>query len=959
MEDRGSTLITVIVAIAFVTILASIILGTTVMNVRMKGIDKIAKDDFYYAEKTLNDVYTGIGLELAKEAGAKYEAAFLKVGTVDLLDPSKDYNLAENAEKEFRSTFLSGANAYLSGLTTDVLNSFVQDPSRGRIESIGDVKYQERSGKETTDVTKASRVVLKDVKVLGVDNTDFQSVITTDIVIVAPTLDFLGTNAEVWDYGLIANEGLYILGDSSVTGNVYAGVHSDERSGDITDPDYDYAFSDDDYKEDTDEYARSGVYGGINIKDGVAVFKGNYIVSKGDINLSTSTPRDSTKHPGLKVYTPASEGDANLANLWCNSLRTIKKADLDQIPIPTTTPTPTATPTPTPTPTGIPTWPYPTIDVNANIFALNDMILNADNSSVVISGNYYGYNDKTVPDVLGKKTGRDDAESSAIIVNGSNAYLDMRAINNFVLMGKAYIDFTSDASTNKTSITSLKQVVPTAESVALKTNQQLYLVPPDFLDGPNPAEDTSDSHTFSINIPQTDLEKWFGYKYLDTSGGLASMHSTYKVPVTSPVTNVYYDYLVFNDTVNWKPKILIDLTNGKPIKDSETGEIQIDKDPDYGTDIYESSSDPLGTGGSVSSKTKFFYDIMNAKKAYEFAFNKGTDSDIPAASAEELDPATSADRKKELKEERKKQFIEIKEAKQVQPSAYRIYERINRSMDYDYFNLERCIVGDTAHMDNAHYYAKNAVINYDRVGSDIQTNVLNNTDGMLRYASYPTSLYNRYRWLCTRLDGNENLLLDQDPGAPPEVGGLSEWVVDTTAPISHFVQIGSIGTMSITDSIDAANADGLNPGPFGSVIATDSSLTIPDDLPAAARTGSTFKGIAIVDGDIIVDSGWNVDGLLMATGTITLKGNNNINYNKGLIQSRIEKEMDIIKNDDVHSTWADAVEDKDYLLITYLIDPNTGSLMYDVEPGTKVKRDRIEADYNDFIFYENWQKGEK
>ena len=69
------------------------------------------------------------------------------------------------------------------------------------------------------------RVALRKVQVSVTDTTGFQSVITTDIIITIPTVDFLGTNADVSDYGLIANGGLYIVGGSSgceINGNVYA-----------------------------------------------------------------------------------------------------------------------------------------------------------------------------------------------------------------------------------------------------------------------------------------------------------------------------------------------------------------------------------------------------------------------------------------------------------------------------------------------------------------------------------------------------------------------------------------------------------------------------------------------------------------------------------------------------------------------------------------------------------------
>jgi hypothetical protein len=883
-DNNGSTLITVIVAIAFVTILVTIILGTTVVNVRMKGIDRRTKDDFYYAERSLNDIYTGLGQELAVIAGDEYEAAFKKVGTVEGLD---DFNMAETAEKDFRKKFMKKVHDTLIGLDEATLQQYVLTSSKGHVDKIGAKEYQKKNGESALGEEDAYRFVLKDVQVSVTDASGYRSVISTDIVITIPTVDFLGTNADVSDYGLIANKGLYIEGNSEITGNVYAGVHSTAISQDA------------DYDERTDEFSRTPVYGGINIKNGKAIFDGNYIISKGDINLAGTNPQ-------IKVNSPAAGADVNLANLWFTSIRTISDANI--------------TPIPTPTPSPL----EPTIDINANIFALNDMTLNADNSSVVIKGNYYGYNDggSGITDVLGKKSGRDDAVNSAIIINGSKAYLDMRDINNFVLMGKAYVDFTSDTETNAAGTAT--QVVPTAESVALKTNQQLYLVPPDFLDGPNPVQGGSGVFTL---IPTADLQKWFGYDYLDAS----RIHEKYKVSTSGG--DVYYDYLVFNDSVNWKPSdsstLGTDTENEKYIVNKNTS------DGTYKIVKYTRSTESLGTGGSISSKAMFFLKIMTARNEYEYRRTHG-DPDATGRS--------------------ESQFIEYKESLIEQhPSAYRLNERINLSMGYEYFDLSQCVVGNLTAPADAHYYAKNAVVNYERDASDkIQSNVLNNTDGMLRYSGYTQNLYNRYIFLCTELDGKEDKLLEAADLGTPKMG---EWVVDSPAPISHFVKLDNIGTMAITDSIDAATDEGLKPGAFGVCIAQNTDLDL-GSVPAAALTSGTFKGVAIVDGNITVPTNMKVDGLLMATGTITLKGNNKINYNKGLIQSRIEKEMNIVKNKD--AGVADAY--KNYYLINYLSKDNTEGnpeLIYQVDAGSKIKRDRIEADYNDFVHYENWQKGEK
>lgn len=905
-DDKGSTLITVIVAIAFVTILTSIILGTTLVNIRMKGIDIRTKDDFYYAEKALNDIYTGLGQDLTVLAAKRYEEAFEKVGD------DSDYSIAEKAETEFRQNFAKDAHDLLPTAPADIavkLKEYITSTARGEsVDKVGSVFYQKKDGSEfdeteTNPWEKAYRIVIKDVQVSAKDSSGYRAVITTDIVIGIPTVDFLGTNADVSDYGIIADKGLYIEGTGSgttvITGNVYAGIHKTANSVDSG------------YQEITDEFSRQNFYGGINIDSADVELKGNYIISKGDINLTGTNPK-------LKVYLDA--GGSNLANLWFTSLRTLKSASIT--PAPEKPPLTTAT-----------------IDINANTFALNDLALNADNSSARIGGNYYGYNDNTLADslgILGEVTGRDDTKSSAIVINGNRTSLDMGGIDTFVLMGKAYIDFTSDTINTDPSGTP-KQVVPTSEGVAIKTNQQVYLVPPDFLDGPNPAvggePGSADEVKFEIN--STLNSDWFGFKYLDYGDGaspnLDSIHTAFSVKQkknrpADPDVWVYYDYLNFNDKV-WMPTFADGKINGYE-------------------DVPDNTGKELGTGGSISSKQKFFYDIMTATE----------------------DP--------------------ILESK-TQPSAWRLKQRIDLStVNTSYFDLKGCLIGSATA--DAHFYSKNAVVNYERVSdTSIQSNVRGNTDGMFRYAKYPQHLFRRYKWLCTKLDGKEDTPYGEVAahgetpidGELPDIPDNKEWTEEWPSgtdesnkkiPMRHFVKLANLKTT--TDNYNntlIADSKGLKPGAFGTVIVkkmqgSDPTLVLKGstdgttEVPSQAIIGSTFKGVVIVDGNIEVPVNTNVDGLLMATGTITLKGNNKITYDKGLIQSRIEKEMNLIKN--LNPSDPDYANPyKDYYLINYLADDSTGTskLIYQVEKGSKIKRESIEADFNEFMHYENWQKGEK
>lgn len=907
-DNSGSTIVTVIVAIAFVTILTSIILSTTVMNMHMKGIDRNMKDDFYHAEKALNDIYTGIGQEMSVIAGEEYDKAFSKVGTVEA---GVDFGLAEASEREFRKNFITRARNKFPVDLDDLkvkLSSFITETTRSTVDSVGDIVIEKKDGTVTTPSDLPYRLRIRNLQVSSTDSLGYQSVISTDIVIYIPSADFFGSNVDITDYGIIANKGLYINGDATIKGNVYGGIH----------PKTEYTTIDRSMYSTDADYNAANLYGGINVKNGKVNFEGNYIVSKGNINLFG-------KSAGIKVGDPTIS-DANLPNIWFDSLKTIKKADDTFV-------------TSDPTDTGS------SIELYSNTYALNDLELNADRSTVKIAGNYYGYNDKTLPNpdklLLGYMEKREDAESSAIIINGSSCTLDMKDINTFVLMGKAYVDFTTNGGSVETDAT---PVVATAEGVALKTNQQLYLVPIDFLNCPNPIGGTEFTGTYSgkfdISTSKEDIRKWFGYKYVipkdvadsdETSAdknksgvtdanAYKEIYKTYKVTLgpAGDTEVVYYAYLDFNDKV-WIPQLDV---SGKV-----TGYIE------------DTSGKPIGSGGfgpntgaSVSSKTAFFAEIMSSVK-----------------------PTTPEE--------------ENIEDKKIQPSAYRLRERIEKSMKYSYFDLKKCVVGDSAHPDDAILYAKNAIVSYEKSGTEIQSNLVGNTVGMVRFADYPQNMFHRYQWLCTKLDGKESTNLKDDPGSPIRDVATDttkdEWKASSESdapPMSHFVMINAI-TSSTDTSLSAkrteANAAGLKRTAYGDCIVKHGDFDI--DSSTATVGGKTFKGIAIVDGNITVKNGYNAYGLLMATGTITIEGGDSvITYDKGLIQSRIEKEMQLVKQDE----GAAVAAYKDYYLISYLSDTsrmagdvsNTKRL-YNVTPGSAIKKERIEADYNEFVQYENWKKG--
>lgn len=143
----------------------------------------------------------------------------------------------------------------------------------------------------------------------------------------------------------------------------------------------------------------------------------------------------------------------------------------------------------------------------ARTYVADDLSLNGDDCNITIKGKYLGFgrNNANTSDPTGKAS-----TSSAIIVNGRNCTLDMTDINYLLLAGKAYVKLTEDSS------------YVTGDSMGLKGNQEIYLVPSGYL---KKKQDSSD-RTYVANPtskPENvaiDLSSFFAYRLglLTTTG---------------------------------------------------------------------------------------------------------------------------------------------------------------------------------------------------------------------------------------------------------------------------------------------------------------------------------------------------------------------------------------------------------------------------------------------------------
>ena len=818
LNNDGSTLIVVLVAVSFLLIIAAIVMTVSSANVRMKQIEYATKQNFYVDEIGLDDVYNGIGKEVSKALSRAYAKTLIDATA------SGKYNTQKAAYGAFAGFLktelinLYGEDVFLQ-TTLDKLNGYISRSKSGEslevisysgIEILADPEIKAPAGDGSgADIPVVLwQYILKDVKVKYIEADRYESVITTDIVIEVPYINFFQDFSHVLDYSLIGNKGIYFKGTEGadaqayIEGNVYAGIDTD-RTNNATYMGYVYG---------------STPYDGMNFYKSVVKFKdSSYIVSKGDINICESAVTIESELSSLKEAQ---------SNLWAENIRTVENGK-------STSPVVNASLTPS------------VLNATANVFAADDLELNARNSSVTVKGNYYGYNfnnststyetweNKNLKDKYSTTSSIKAANttSSSILVNGMNSTLDLREVNTLMVAGVAYVDIKDSDKSYAAMANDEAREYRTGESISVRYNQFMYLAPAEILNGVSNPQQNGSTNGAEVcpsanNVKLTD---WFGQEFLDTSG-------------ESPVIPVVYS-----------------------------------------------------DGG-----TSYTYYYLKIKSGMEEAYvNSFMSAGNPGSGGNAMDK-----QKWELQQEIKKKAAASGIASLIIPGgggSTKIYTT--------------GLLTDTS--------------------TSVQTLKENgmSTDVM---ATRSATLQKRYAQLYVNLDPNSLESVEDSKKSSSDY------------PLKAFLNTDAFSGMV---SLSGKKVEGVK----------DAGVWISTGLASTELnlSSQTQKGIVLCEGDLtITGNGGTFEGLIIATGKIKVEGNVIIKANRGVVQAVLEAEQRSVMELDEEVTDAEDVELNEfashYFLNTVLTD------ITELDPEDIVDMDKrvTSTEYTDYIYYNNWRKGE-
>lgn len=494
LNNRGSSFVMLVVTIAFLSVLATSILVAVGFSYRLKVYNLNSRDNFYYVEQALDEIYAGVGNIAVNNLRQAY------ADTLEILiyyDPvQKEYvpMKDEDANLLMKKTFMEymRAETALSMATvTGSTDTYLQQTLKS-YNTNPDVVVDVSKAK--LDITGTDQVVIRNVTVKrtakysgGNTVDDYIQSITTDIVVGEPdyNVSFSTDSARystIYDFALVADAGVEVTGATSqvnVSGNVYA-------AADFYNKDYDaekngtktlsntytqkatdvssYLKSEDRYKQ-CDGLREQSMYSGFYINAANVILQSTNLIVPGSLAVFNG---------GQLVVSAKENGSVIPSEMW-----------VDNIDLGGYSPAAGAS----------------RADLYANAHVYDDLTIDADGASLKMQGAYYGYNyshvadnrtfiepaEKNYQNASGDNI-NDHYNSSSIILNGQDTTLDFEDLDKLYIAGRSYIEMSKKVSKNETELSddetvetktftydnTIKDYI-TGESLSVKSNQVAYM----------------------------------------------------------------------------------------------------------------------------------------------------------------------------------------------------------------------------------------------------------------------------------------------------------------------------------------------------------------------------------------------------------------------------------------------------------------------------------------------------
>lgn len=222
MNNKGFSLILVIVCMTLIGVLATMIISMSVNNVQMRVVEEEASDNFYSAEEVLDEIRANVEKKASQSLGDAYTLFLQKYAAT----------LPKNRESMFVKTLSDILEAqFVSDFDTNYNETAFRTEYLGVAAGTGDVTIGQATGVSVQNATdgKSSTITIQGLTISYKDQ-GYETSIKTDLVVKITYPQFFedstAVGSEFLDYAIIADGDVKKDSGASgtfITGNVYTG----------------------------------------------------------------------------------------------------------------------------------------------------------------------------------------------------------------------------------------------------------------------------------------------------------------------------------------------------------------------------------------------------------------------------------------------------------------------------------------------------------------------------------------------------------------------------------------------------------------------------------------------------------------------------------------------------------------------------------------------------------------
>ena len=234
-NNKGSSVVLVLVVIAFVGMLVSMSAFMSYYNWMAKYNDKQSKVNFYSAEAALAEINAGLQNVVSNAMTISYSYA-LQNSTGDDMSTRKRKFEVMYEQQLIEQLKGSSSDRY----NVDILNGYLKKTKYNPATATGTkiLTSNIEADNENIIFKKNGGIILQNVKLMHTDQKGYVTYITTDIFLQLPEINLAATVGvpELENCSIIANDNLNVINNNNIkiSGNVYGGKDGMVASGDTT-----------------------------------------------------------------------------------------------------------------------------------------------------------------------------------------------------------------------------------------------------------------------------------------------------------------------------------------------------------------------------------------------------------------------------------------------------------------------------------------------------------------------------------------------------------------------------------------------------------------------------------------------------------------------------------------------------------------------------------------------------